>query len=116
MDEAFALVELPDPEDPVGLRDRAALELAYSSGLRVGELCGLDMDDLDLEQRLVRVLGKGGKERVVPVGGKAVQALGEYIKVRHLLGGPEKNIRYASPVFGTPGRSDERPRFSASGR
>jgi integrase/recombinase XerC len=90
VDEAFALVELPDPKDPVGLRDRAALELAYSSGLRVGELCGLNMDDLDLKQRLVRVLGKGGKERIVPVGAKAVQALEEYLKVRHTLGGPEK--------------------------
>lgn len=98
VDEAFALVELPDPEDPVGLRDRAALELAYSSGLRVGELCGLNRDDLDLKQRLVRVLGKGGKERVVPVGRKAAEALDAYLKVRSTLVGSD-NASDAQALF-----------------
>jgi len=88
IDEAFALVESPDPEGAVGLRDRAALELTYSSGLRISELVGLDLDDLDLDQGLIRVHGKGGKERIVPVGGKALEALKDYLAVRPGLAGP----------------------------
>ena len=64
-----------DDADPVHLRDRAALELLYASAIRVGELVGLDVDDLDLTAGTVRVLGKGAKERVVPFGGPAGQAL-----------------------------------------
>ncbi|MEW5722719.1 MAG: tyrosine recombinase XerC [Thermodesulfobacteriota bacterium] len=89
VDQAFALVEAPDRETPVGLRDRAALELAYSSGLRVGELVGLDLEDLDLAGGEVRVLGKGGKERVVPVGRKAREALEDYLAVRRQLASPK---------------------------
>jgi integrase/recombinase XerC len=63
-----------DDEDPVHLRDWAALELLYATGVRVGELCRTDVDDLDLGERTLRVLGKGGKERVVPVGEPAVDA------------------------------------------
>ncbi|MBU2552495.1 MAG: tyrosine-type recombinase/integrase, partial [Proteobacteria bacterium] len=74
--------EAPGAADPVGLRDRAALELAYSSGLRVGELVGLNTEDLDLVQGLARVRGKGGKERLVPVGRKALEALERYLNVR----------------------------------
>ena len=66
--DVAALVEAPAGRGPLGLRDRAFLELLYSSGLRVSELTGLDLDDLDLPGGLVRVLGKRGKERVVPVG------------------------------------------------
>ena len=65
---------------PLGLRDRAFLELLYSCGLRVSELTGLDLDDLDLAEGLVRVLGKGSKERVVPVGGPAREALRRWIE------------------------------------
>jgi integrase/recombinase XerC len=60
---------------PIGLRDRVALELLYATGARVGELVGLDVDDVDLERRTVRVFGKGGKERVVPFGLPAARAL-----------------------------------------
>jgi integrase/recombinase XerC len=65
--------------DPTALRDSAALELLYGAGLRVSELCGLDVDDLDPGRRTVRVLGKGSKERVVPYGGAAARALDAYL-------------------------------------
>ena len=61
-----ALLETPDDEQPLGRRDRAILELFYASGLRLSELAGLDLDDVNLSSRMVRVLGKGGKERLVP--------------------------------------------------
>ncbi|MCD9033463.1 tyrosine recombinase XerC [Luteimonas sp. Y-2-2-4F] len=76
-DEAKALVEV-DTAAPLGLRDRAMLELLYSSGLRVSELCGLRWRDLDLAEGLVNVLGKGARQRVVPVGSHACRALAEW--------------------------------------
>jgi integrase/recombinase XerC len=66
--------------DPVGLRDRALLELLYASGLRVAELCRLDLGDVDTSARWVRVMGKGAKERVVPMGDFAASALEEYLE------------------------------------
>jgi len=74
VDEAVRLVELPT-DGELGLRDRAMLELLYSSGLRVSELCALRWGDLDLNDCLVTVLGKGSKTRVVPIGSHAVKAL-----------------------------------------
>ena len=79
LDEVGRLLEAPDPATPIGLRDRAILELLYGAGLRVGELTGLDVDDVDLEGGFVRVLGKGGKERDVPVGRFARDAVGSYL-------------------------------------
>lgn len=73
-DEAKALVEV-ETDAPLGLRDRAMLELFYSSGLRVGELCALRWRDLQLDDGLVTVLGKGGRQRIVPVGSHARDAL-----------------------------------------
>ncbi len=73
--DAVALVEAPDATTPVGLRDRAMLELLYATGMRVGELCGLDVDDVDDSRRLIRVWGKGAKERRVPYGVPAQHAL-----------------------------------------
>ena len=67
-----------DDEDPVHIRDRAVLELLYASGIRVGELTALDLDDVDDQRRVVRVVGKGDKERVVPFGAPAQQALDEW--------------------------------------
>lgn len=66
--------------DAVALRDHALLELLYATGIRVSELCGLDVDDVDLEKRLVVVLGKGGKERTVPFGEPALQAVSEWLR------------------------------------
>ena len=66
--------------DPVSLRDSALIELLYASGLRVSELCGLDIDDVDLDRLTVRVLGKGSKERVVPFGVPAHSALVDYLR------------------------------------
>jgi len=74
VDEVGALLEFP-PDDPEAVRDRALFELLYSSGLRVSELTGVRWRDLDLDEGLVRVTGKGSKTRIVPVGGKALTAL-----------------------------------------
>jgi integrase/recombinase XerC len=79
VDEAARLLETPGGPPRSRLRDRALLELLYSSGLRVGELTGLDLDDVDLREGAVRVRGKGRRERIVPVGGKAVDAIQEYL-------------------------------------
>jgi integrase/recombinase XerC len=76
-DEAKALVEVPT-DAPLGLRDRALLELFYSSGLRLSELCGLRWRDLQLDEGLVTVLGKGSRQRSVPLGSHARRALAEW--------------------------------------
>ncbi|WAT14548.1 tyrosine recombinase XerC [Xanthomonas fragariae] len=76
-DEAVRLVEVPT-DAPLGLRDRALLELFYSSGLRLSELCALRWRDLDMHSGLVMVLGKGEKQRLVPVGSHAITALREW--------------------------------------
>lgn len=78
-EEVAALVEAPALAEPLQLRDRAFLELLYASGLRVSELTGLDLDDLDLAQGLVRVLGKRSKERIVPFGKAAAAAVRRYL-------------------------------------
>jgi len=82
-DEARELLEAAatraDDGSPVGLRDVAILELLYATGIRVGELCGLDVDDVDHERRVVRVLGKGRKERTVPFGRPAEKAIGRWL-------------------------------------
>ncbi len=77
--EASRLCELPPLDDPVGIRDRAVLELLYGSGLRVGELCSLDLDDIDLRHEILRVMGKGRKERRVPMSDAARAALARYL-------------------------------------
>ena len=94
VDEASRLVEVPT-DVPLGLRDRALLELFYSSGLRLSELCGLRWHDLDLGEGLVQVLGKGRKQRSVPVGSHARAALAAWRAVQQ----PASD----APVF--PGRN-----------
>ena len=82
IDQATSLMESPDDEQKYALRDRAILELLYSSGLRVSELTGLNIGELDLAGGMVRVTGKGGKERIVPVGSRALEALQKYLDER----------------------------------
>ncbi len=77
-------------DDPVTKRDRAMLELLYSSGLRLAELVGLDPADVDLDDEIVRVTGKGSKERLVPVGRKARHALRDWLAVRAGLAAPQE--------------------------
>lgn len=76
------LIEQPDRSTTLGLRDAAWLELLYASGLRISELVGIDLDDLELRSRLVKVRGKGAKERIVPFGSKAEAAVRAYLAVR----------------------------------
>ncbi len=105
VDEAFRLMESPENiskkslevSKESGLRDRAILELLYSSGLRVSELVGLNLNQLDLDLGIVRVMGKGRKERIVPVGGKAIEASKAYLDERGVLTGLQPGGRASGP-------------------
>ena len=99
-DEAVRLVQIPGG-DPLAVRDRALFELAYSSGLRLSELAGLDVERVDLATGEVRVWGKGAKERIVPVGAAAIAAMRAWLPVR--AGVPE-----ADPKALFVGRSGKR--------
>ena len=85
IDEMTRLLEMPDVSDPLGCRDRAILELFYASGLRLSELVGLDLDDVNLRARMVRVMGKGAKERLVPFNLATEASLRAWLKVRAVL-------------------------------
>jgi integrase/recombinase XerD len=80
LDDVVRILEAPDPGDALFWRDRALLEFAYASGVRVSELIGLRLRDLALDEGFARVFGKGSKERVVPVGGAARRALDVYLR------------------------------------
>lgn len=84
-EEMTRLLETPNVATPLGRRDRAILEMFYASGLRLSELVGLDLDDVNLAQRMVRVLGKGGKERILPFNRSAESALRAWLKDRAVL-------------------------------
>lgn len=108
IDEMSRLLEMPDAASPLGRRDRAILELFYASGLRLSELVGLDLEDVNLGSRLVRVLGKGRKERIIPFNTSAANALRAYLKDRAALdaGRPAEAGRY-----GRMGRRQSQPLF-----
>jgi len=79
MEDAVRLIETPDANTDLGRRDRAILEFLYATGIRVGELVNIDLTDIDLRERMVRVLGKRRKERIVPFHEHALQALMHYL-------------------------------------
>ena len=79
VDDVFRLMDLPDREKPLGLRDLAILEVLYSCGIRVAELAGMNVASIDYDQRLVKVMGKGNRERVVPIGRQALKAVKAYL-------------------------------------
>ena len=87
VDEVFGLLDGIQTDDLAALRDRAMLELLYAAGLRVSELVSLDLEDLDLTTQVLRVLGKGNKERMVPFGGKAEAAIRNWLKPSQALRG-----------------------------
>ncbi|MGD0383411.1 MAG: tyrosine recombinase XerC [Thermoguttaceae bacterium] len=91
------LLESPPANDPMGLRDRAILETMYSAGLRVSEVVGLDDGDLDFEAGVLRVRGKGRRERLSPVGSYAIRAIRQWLSVRKL--NPHEPAGPAAPVF-----------------
>ena len=95
-DEACKMVAIED-DTPWGKRDRALFELAYSCGLRVSELVGVDIDALDLRAGEVRVTGKGAKTRIVPVGGPALAAIARWLEVRKDLPGANLSALFLGP-------------------
>jgi integrase/recombinase XerC len=99
VDEVFALVEKPDRATPWGARDRAILETLYSCGIRVSELVGLSDGDVDFQLGIVRVYGKGRKERIVPIGEKAIEALRAYLPRRDEVLARRKKSGPRAPLF-----------------
>ncbi|MGQ9503404.1 MAG: tyrosine recombinase XerC [Thermogutta sp.] len=83
-EEVRRLLESPPANDPMGIRDRAILETIYSAGLRISELVGLNDSDLDLRGEIIRVRGKGRRERLAPLGSHAVRAIQRWLKVRKI--------------------------------
>ncbi len=115
VDEMATLLETPDPASPLGCRDKAMLELLYASGLRLGELVGLNLDDVNLGGRMVRVLGKGAKERIVPFNTTAADALRAYLKVRPALEQEARRQRTGPPRPAAPrAPGPGRPRTAAA--
>jgi integrase/recombinase XerC len=92
VDDMFSLIEKPEGIGFIPARDRAILEFLYSSGLRVSELSGLNTDDLNIRESLIKIRGKGRKERIVPVGSKAVEAVKSYLVERMLLKSRDKAL------------------------
>ena len=99
VDAAREVVETPHAEDPRSLRDRAILELLYSSGLRVSELVGLNLETVETASSTVRVLGKGNKERVVPFGSPCAAAIERYLSARSLLRHPKTGAQDPRAFF-----------------
>jgi integrase/recombinase XerC len=85
VDDIFMLLDDPEPATLTEVRNQAILELLYSCGIRVSELTGMNLTDLDFKERLVRVIGKGNKERIVPIGKKALSSIEKYIEESEVL-------------------------------
>lgn len=100
IEEAIKFIETPDTETDLGKRDRAMLELMYATGVRVSELTKMNLADVDFRNKLIRVSGKRRKERIVPFGDPAGQALQEYLSVRqHFLNNAAVSEREPEAVF-----------------
>ena len=103
--EMSRLVGAPESDGPLGRRDRAILELFYASGLRLSELAGLDLDDVNLSANMVRVLGKGGRQRLVPFNTSAASAIRAYVRDREVL--TRGNVRVGTGRRGSGLERDE---------
>jgi integrase/recombinase XerC len=105
IEDATAVVEAPSPRrdgelgKALSLRDRAMLEVLYGGGVRVSELAGLALGHVDLGSGLARVLGKGNKERIVPLGAPCVEALTAYLQARIRLRNPKTGVQHADALF-----------------
>ncbi len=106
--EVEALLAAPSPKKPLGVRDRALFEVLYATGARAAETVGLTFDRLDLDLAFVRVIGKGDRERLVPLGRKAVRALGRYLESARprLLRGPDPGVVFLTRL-GAPLRRED---------
>ena len=111
--EMSTLLEMPDASQPLGRRDRAILELFYASGLRLSELVGLDLGDVNLNGRMVRVLGKGGKERIVPFNRSTEAALRAWLRDRESFVAADSEPRPASSEKRAASR---KPRITRQGK
>ncbi|PKN07328.1 MAG: tyrosine recombinase XerC [Deltaproteobacteria bacterium HGW-Deltaproteobacteria-7] len=99
VDEMFELLKTQNDHSVLSLRDRAMLEVFYSCGLRLSELAGLDLIDLDFNQKLIKVRGKGRKERIVPIGGPAIKAVQDYLaKIGEIRKDTDEDI-FKKPLF-----------------
>ncbi len=98
MEEAERLLSQPFEDGPVGLRDRAALEVLYGCGLRASELVGLDVTDVGLDEGVLRVTGKGDKQRIVPIAGAAALALGTYLRSGRPFLRPARSVVTLDPA------------------
>ncbi|WP_375765938.1 tyrosine recombinase XerC [Archangium gephyra] len=99
VDELFAILDMPSQKTVLGLRDRAILEILYGGGLRISELCGLNLLDVDRSGRIIRVMGKGSKERLCPVNAQAIRALEAYLARRGELLAVEREGQDDEAVF-----------------
>jgi tyrosine recombinase XerC len=90
-DEMAEFLDIPDSRQPLDSRDKCVLELLYATGIRVSELVGINLEDVDFTERLIRIRGKGKKERIVPFGKKAEDSLTSYIRARRELNKGEAN-------------------------
>jgi len=92
VDEVIKLIEAPHDEDKNGLRDKAILETLYSTGIRVGELVGLNVEDVDFIGGIIKVKGKGKKERIIPIGDKALKAIRNYLDRRKVTSKQSRSL------------------------
>ena len=108
------LLDIPDRSTEQGLRDAAILEVFYSTGIRLSELVNLNSGDIDRHAQLIKVTGKGRKQRIVPIGVKALHAVDAYLSARSEGPAPSQSARRSDPVFLTDGRKRMYPQIVGS--